>query len=157
MADFEPGTGREPQTEVLISAIEHFSYCPRQCGLIHVEQSYADNRFTMRGVHAHARVLMRNRINLLVAYDVETTERSGQRRLRKVAIICQAFGQRVQNSVFECSVTDIQMEQLLYKLTGIIDDDKDNLRIYRLNEPKEDHVQIYGKRPKYDLEEPLIL
>jgi CRISPR-associated exonuclease Cas4 len=42
--------------EVLISAIEHYSYCPRQCGLIHVEQSYSENRFTMRGMQAHERV-----------------------------------------------------------------------------------------------------
>jgi len=42
--------------EILLSAIEHFSYCARQCGLIHVEQSYSENQFTVRGVQAHERV-----------------------------------------------------------------------------------------------------
>jgi len=51
-----PDAGVDEPLDVLISAIEHYSYCPRQCGLIHVEQSYADNRFTVRGDHAHERV-----------------------------------------------------------------------------------------------------
>ncbi|HMP40544.1 MAG TPA: CRISPR-associated protein Cas4 [Roseiflexaceae bacterium] len=44
------------QVEVLISAIEHYSYCPRQCALIHVEQTYEENLYTMRGSMAHQRV-----------------------------------------------------------------------------------------------------
>lgn len=48
-------SGDEPW-DVLLSSLEHFSYCPRQCGLIHIEQSYAENRFTIRGSHAHERV-----------------------------------------------------------------------------------------------------
>lgn len=51
-----PGDDEYEPWEVLISAIEHYSYCPRQCGLIHVEQSYSENQFTMRGVLAHERV-----------------------------------------------------------------------------------------------------
>jgi CRISPR-associated exonuclease Cas4 len=51
-----PDAGAGEPLDVLLSAIEHYSYCPRQCGLIHIEQSYADNRFTVRGNHAHERV-----------------------------------------------------------------------------------------------------
>ena len=40
---------------VLISALEHYSYCPRQCALIHVEQVFDENVFTLRGRHAHDR------------------------------------------------------------------------------------------------------
>jgi len=96
-------------------------------------------------------------VDILVAYDVQTTDRKGQRRLRKVALACQAYGQRVQNSVFECTVNDTQFEQLVNRLKGIIDETEDNLRIYHLREPKGRHVQVYGKRPTYDLHAPLVV
>ena len=96
-------------------------------------------------------------MNILVAYDVATTEREGQRRLHKVALICQAFCQRVQNSVFECTVSEAGYEQLVHRLTRIIDDSEDSLRIYRLREPKDEHVQIIGKRPQYDINASLIV
>ena len=47
---------REPPEPVLISALQHWSYCPRQCGLIHLEQTFDENLYTLRGKHAHARV-----------------------------------------------------------------------------------------------------
>lgn len=96
-------------------------------------------------------------MNILVAYDVATGDTKGQRRLHKVALLCQAYGQRVQNSVFECTINETQYAQFLHKLTRIIDEEQDNLRIYRLREPKEDHVFVYGKRPRYDISEPLIV
>jgi len=42
--------------EVPISALEHYSYCPRQCALIHVEQTFEENVFTILGQLAHRRV-----------------------------------------------------------------------------------------------------
>ena len=96
-------------------------------------------------------------MDLLVAYDVQTTDRAGQRRLRKVAQACQAYGQRVQNSVFECKVNDTQFEQLVHRLLRIIDENEDSLRIYRLREPKENHVDVYGRRPTYDLGALLVI
>lgn len=56
MAAFDDVTSEEKPPEVLLSAIEHFSYCPRQCGLIHVEQCYEENRYTVRGSQSHERV-----------------------------------------------------------------------------------------------------
>ena len=96
-------------------------------------------------------------MEILVAYDVETTDKDGQRRLRKVAQVCQAYGQRVQNSVFECKVNEVQFEQIKHRLQRIINGDTDSLRIYRLRDPIEAHVDIYGKRPAYDLNGVMII
>ncbi|MBE2268348.1 MAG: CRISPR-associated endonuclease Cas2 [Anaerolinea sp.] len=96
-------------------------------------------------------------MDLLVAYDVQTTDRAGQRRLRKVAQACHAYGQRVQNSVFECEVNDTQYEQLVHRLQRIIDENEDSLRIYRLREPKESHVDVYGRRLTHDLGALLVI
>ncbi len=96
-------------------------------------------------------------MDVLVAYDVQTTEKAGQRRLRKVAQACQAYGQRVQNSVFECKVNDSQFEQLVHRLRRIINEDEDSLRIYRLREPKEHHVDVYGRRPAYDFGQLMVI
>jgi len=96
-------------------------------------------------------------MNILVAYDVATADTKGQRRLHKVALACQAFGQRVQNSVFECTLNETQYEQLVHRLTRLIDEDQDSLRIYRLREPKSEHVQVFGKQPRYDITGSLIV
>jgi CRISPR-associated protein Cas2 len=96
-------------------------------------------------------------MNILVAYDVATADAKGQRRLHKVALICQAFGQRVQNSVFECLVNETQYEQLKHRLTKTIDLEQDSLRIYRLREPKIEHVELIGRQPAYDITGSLIL
>lgn len=69
---------------------------------------------------------------ILVIYDVETLTTEGKQRLRKVAKVCVNYGQRVQNSVFECVVTPAQNAKLKIELNNIIDQDKDSLRIYYL-------------------------
>jgi CRISPR-associated protein Cas2 len=96
-------------------------------------------------------------VEILVTYDVSTETREGRRRLRKVATICLGFGQRVQQSVFECRVTAAQMEELEDKLLRTIDPSLDSLRIYRLAEPRQKYVRIHGAQPKFDLREPLIV
>lgn len=96
-------------------------------------------------------------MELLVVYDISTTTRSGELRLRKVAQICQAFGQRVQKSVFECIVNDGQAELLRHKLLQEIDPRVDNLRIYRLREPHERFTFKAGRQPDFDLRGPLVL
>ena len=96
-------------------------------------------------------------MEVLIAYDVATDTPAGQRRLRKVAQVCVAHGPRVQKSVFECSLTDAQLEEMLYRLLAIIDDDHDSLRVYRLREPRERYTAVYGVRPAIDLREPLII
>lgn len=96
-------------------------------------------------------------MNVLICYDVSTETAAGRRRLRKVAQACQDFGQRVQKSVFECSVNEAQCEEVVRRLLEIIDKTEDSLRIYRLIEPKDKHVQVYGLDGTVDFDEPLIL
>ena len=96
-------------------------------------------------------------MNVLISYDVSTETADGRRRLRKVAQTCQNFGQRVQKSVFECSVNEAQFEEVIRCLVDIIEKTEDSLRGYRLTEPRAKHVQVYGLDGKVDFEEPLIL
>ena len=81
---------------------------------------------------------------LVVCYDVNTETKEGRRRLRRVAQACKNYGQRVQKSVFECQVNEMKAEELRRKLLREIDKEEDNLRIYRLTEPRENHVETYG-------------
>lgn len=81
---------------------------------------------------------------IVVCYDVNTETSAGRRRLRRVAQICKNFGQRVQKSVFECSVDEMKYEELRRKLLKEVKLDTDNLRLYRLTEPKEKRVEEYG-------------
>jgi len=94
---------------------------------------------------------------VLVTYDVSTETREGRRRLRRVAIVCLGYGQRVQQSVFECRVTEAQLEEMEHRLRKEIDEAEDSLRIYRLAGPRERHVRIFGARPAFDPREPLIV
>ncbi|BFU90907.1 MAG: CRISPR-associated endoribonuclease Cas2 1 [Nitrospira sp.] len=96
-------------------------------------------------------------MNILITYDVSTETAAGRRRLRKVALACLDFGQRVQKSVFECSVSEMQYEEVMRRLLEIIEEKEDSLRVYRLIEPKEKYVQIYGVNTAVDFEEPLVL
>lgn len=94
---------------------------------------------------------------IIVTYDVSTETREGRRRLRRVAKVCEGIGQRVQKSVFECSINQMQYEELERKLLSEIDEKQDNLRLYRLTEPVELHVKEYGQFRAVDFEGPLVI
>ncbi|MGI9302822.1 MAG: CRISPR-associated endonuclease Cas2 [Gammaproteobacteria bacterium] len=94
---------------------------------------------------------------ILVAYDVSTETREGRRRLRRVAKICQDYGQRVQKSVFECRVNAATHKVLEQRLVQEIDQQKDNLRFYRLTEPLSQHVKEFGCFRSVDFDGPLIV
>lgn len=94
---------------------------------------------------------------ILVSYDVRTDTSAGRKRLRRVAKVCQKYGQRVQKSVFECQVNLMQYEALERELLSEIDEDEDNLRLYRLTEPLDRNVKEYGKFRATDFESPLIV
>jgi CRISPR-associated protein Cas2 len=96
-------------------------------------------------------------IDLLICYDVSTQTEGGRKRLRKVAKICVAHGQRVQNSVFEISVTDVQLLTLRQKLLEAMDVTEDSIRLYRLRQPREKFVEAHGLDRYTDFSEPLIL
>lgn len=93
---------------------------------------------------------------VLITYDVSTVSGAGQKRLRKVAKVCQNYGQRVQNSVFECIVDAAQYASLKFQLADIIDKDKDSLRFYQLGNNYKTKVEHIGVKESIDLESPLI-
>lgn len=94
---------------------------------------------------------------ILITYDINTTTKEGRKRLRDVAKICLNYGQRVQNSVFECKVDEGQFRIIKHKLSETIDHDKDSLRFYRLGKNYEKSVEQIGENNSYNIEEPLIL
>lgn len=94
---------------------------------------------------------------VLVTYDVDTTSLAGQRRLRKVAKVCLNYGQRVQNSVFECYVDYTQYTKLKISLGQIIDEQNDSVRFYRLGNNYEQKVDTLGVSNGIDLTGDLIL
>lgn len=96
-------------------------------------------------------------MRVLITYDVSTTTPEGERRLRRVARACVDFGQRVQKSVFECILTETQMEKLRQRLLGEIDQSQDSLRIYRLPEAVESVREIHGVFRDIDFTGPLVL
>lgn len=94
---------------------------------------------------------------ILVTYDISTTTKEGRKRLRQVARVCLNYGQRVQNSVFECKVDEGQFSMLKHTLDKIIDSKKDSLRFYRLGKNYKKTVEQMGHNESYNIEEPLIL
>ncbi len=94
---------------------------------------------------------------ILVSYDVSTETRAGRKRLRRVAKTCQSYGQRVQKSVFECQVNLAQYEELERQLLAEINEEEDNLRLYRLTEPLEKNIKEYGKFRATDFKGPLVI
>jgi len=93
---------------------------------------------------------------VLITYDVSTESEGGKKRLRKVAKQCTNYGQRVQNSVFECLVDAAQLRQLKHLLSELIDPEKDSLRFYYLGNEWRQRVEHVGAKVSIDLEGPLI-
>lgn len=94
---------------------------------------------------------------VLITYDVNTENAAGRKRLRKIARECVNYGQRVQNSVFECLLDAAQCRKLQAELCAIMDNEKDSLRFYYLGDRYEKKVQHFGCKNTYMPEEPLIL
>ncbi|HBS29046.1 MAG TPA: CRISPR-associated endonuclease Cas2 [Phycisphaerales bacterium] len=93
---------------------------------------------------------------VLVAYDVSTVDAAGRKRLQRVARACLDYGQRVQNSVFECKVDPGQWAALKHRLLGTIDPQTDSLRFYMLGRNWKSAVEHHGAKPGIDIEGPLI-
>lgn len=94
---------------------------------------------------------------MLVTYDVATSTEGGAKRLRRVAKVCKDYGQRVQNSVFECEVDPAQLVNMKARLFAIIDEDHDSLRFYNLGNNWKRRVEHVGAKESYDIDGPLIL
>lgn len=89
---------------------------------------------------------------VVIAYDVDTTTSAGQKRLRKVARICVAYGQRVQNSVFECDIDAAALVELRNELITAIDESVDSLRFYNLGNNYKSRITQVGAKKSYDPE-----
>lgn len=94
---------------------------------------------------------------ILVCYDVSTASKEGARRLRRVAKICLNHGQRVQNSVFECSITPAMFVTLKKQLKEVIDCDEDNIRFYLLGKNWERRVETIGVNNVYNPDTDLLI
>lgn len=96
-------------------------------------------------------------MNVLITYDVSLMDEEGPRRLRQIAKICKEHGQRVQHSVFECVITQAQFVHLKSKLSTIINDTSDTIRMYHLGNNGFLKTEVLGKITSYNPESPLIL
>jgi len=94
---------------------------------------------------------------VLITYDVCTETSAGRRRLRQVAKMCVNYGQRVQNSVFECVVDAGQLLFIKDRMLKLIDLKTDSLRFYSLGNNYKDKVDHYGAKLSFDVTAPLIL
>ena len=94
---------------------------------------------------------------VLIAYDVSTMTPEGKRRLRHVAKACLDYGQRVQNSVFECKLEPAQLVKLRARLLGIIEESSDSIRIYNLGVNWQRKVEHIGAKCPYDVEGTLMV
>ena len=95
---------------------------------------------------------------VLVSYDVSTIDKRGQARLRRVAKACLDYGQRVQNSVFECDIDPAQWTTLKARLEGLVNPESDSLRYYYLGSNWQRRVEHFGAKPTIDLRnDPLVI
>ncbi|MEZ3598302.1 MAG: CRISPR-associated endonuclease Cas2 [Paramuribaculum sp.] len=95
---------------------------------------------------------------ILVTYDVDTTtDASGPKRLRKVAKACLDYGQRVQNSVFECELTEAQLCILKETIRGIIDATADSVRFYHLNKNENRRIEVLGVETSYKVDSAIVI
>ena len=94
---------------------------------------------------------------LLITYDVNTTTASGRRRLARIAKVCCNYGQRVQNSVFECDLDNTQLVMVRAQLLSIMDEKSDSIRIYNLGNHYTSRIEQYGAKRSYDPEGEIIL
>jgi CRISPR-associated protein Cas2 len=94
---------------------------------------------------------------VLITYDVNVTSLTGKSRLRKVAKQCKNYGQRVQNSVFECLVDPTQFAELKHRLENIINPETDSLRYYFMGSNWKRHIEHFGAKEAYDPEGILVI
>lgn len=94
---------------------------------------------------------------VVITYDVNTMDSAGARRLRRVAKLCERYGIRVQNSVFEVLVDTAQLTTLKHELSKEIDEKMDSIRFYRLGNSYKNKIDFMGKKVKVEAGEPLLL
>lgn len=93
---------------------------------------------------------------ILLTYDVNLTTESGKKRLHKIAKLCEKYGIRVQNSVFEISVDNVQLIELKSKILNIVDEEYDSVRIYKLSKKWSENLEIIGLGKGFNQDDTLI-
>lgn len=86
----------------------------------------------------------------VITYDVNTEDAAGRKRLRQVAKHCVNYGQRVQNSVFECIADAATFTKIKSELIELIDPTKDSLRFYSLGNNYSGRIEHIGAKRTYD-------
>ena len=94
---------------------------------------------------------------IIVSYDVDFSDTKGAKRLRKVARICERYGVRVQNSVFETVVDSVQLSEMKLALSEVIDAELDTVRFYNLGNKWESKIDTIGRKKGFKQEDVLIL
>ena len=96
-------------------------------------------------------------MDVLLTYDIATTTREGERRLARVAKICESYGVRVQFSVFECRLSPAALVRLTGELAELIDPQVDSVHLYRFDGPLPDARTSLGRSPQRDPGQPWLL
>ncbi len=96
-------------------------------------------------------------MDVLITYDIDTTTREGERRLARVARVCERYGTRVQDSVFECRLGETAVTRLLLDLREVIDADEDSVHIYRFEGPLPPSRVSLGRTVDHEPGRPWIL
>lgn len=94
---------------------------------------------------------------ILITYDVDTVSETGQKRLRQVAKACKDYGQRVQNSVFECELSEAQFVTLKNNISAIINMELDSVRFYFLSSKSHGQIITMGKKTSYNVNDAIII
>ena len=96
-------------------------------------------------------------MDILIAYDIADTETSGASRLRRIADVCERYGQRVQFSVFECRLSKTRLARMVGEIRDVIDHDVDSVLIYRFAGRVEDATLRLGRDGSHTLGRPWLL
>lgn len=96
-------------------------------------------------------------MDILVTYDIADTETTGASRLRRIADVCEKYGQRVQFSVFECRLSKARLARLVGEMEDIIDRDRDSVLVYRFPGAIEASTLRLGRRQAHALGKPWVL
>ncbi len=94
---------------------------------------------------------------MLITYDVSVLSKGGEKRLRRIARICENYGQRVQYSVFECEVNPAQWASMRAQLVEAINPKVDSLRVYFLGREWRRRIEHVGAKPSEDPDSLLIV
>lgn len=93
---------------------------------------------------------------VLIMYDISVSSPGGTKRLQKAAKTCLAYGQRIQNSVYECDISTLEYEQMKQELLQILDLDHDRLRFYRIPSKNKNYKETFGSEMEISLDDPII-